>query len=129
MSKERAKQKLPSEIYIRKSAISCLSEDKDRIAHAYVEVAKKDYEDWVEYTNLSEKWHNIKTDPFVGSCCGHDIVIVIGIRNGRIAYKFFHSNLKNLLEELRLLTDDKRYSDVYWVHLVDLVPFVKNEGI
>lgn len=120
--------KIPSKIYISKSkAVSLGSGETDR-AVCY----PKDIEgsEMVEYTNLSAKWHDARKEKQPQGVCGNNAVLVVALRNGRVAYKYLWTDMEDCWKDLDLLTPPtkKVYDKVLWAYVRDLVPGAKGKG-
>ena len=117
-------------IYISSNMEFRLRYLKDGMAHIHSEPAKKDKDDMVEFTNLSSVWHDAKVEKQPQKVCGNNPVLVVGLRKGRISYKYLWTDMEDLWEDLELLTPltgKGLYDKVLWAYIKDVVPYLKIE--
>ena len=61
--------------------------------------------------------------------CGNNPVLVVGLRNGRISYRYLWTDMEDLWKDLDLLTPPSKnlYDKVLWAYLKDVVPYLRTE--
>lgn len=84
----------------------------------------------VEFTNLSSVWHDARVDREPQGVCGNNPVLIVGLRNGRISYRYLWEDWEDCWQDLELLaaSPTKTYEKVLWAYLRDIVPGVKKKG-
>lgn len=82
---------IPNKIYIRKVHLESLAENDCQLG-ANIPVGKKAFpmEEYkcVEYTNISDVWHDAIVEKQPQKVCGNNPVLVVGLRKGRISYRY-----------------------------------------
>lgn len=125
--------KIPSKIYIRKGHLESLAENDSSLG-ANLPVGKKPFpmeeDNCIEYTNLSDIWHDARKEKQPQGVCDNNTVLVVGLRNGRVAYKHLWADMEDCWKDLDLLTlpTKKVFDKVLWAYVRDLVPGAKGKG-
>ena len=122
-----------SKIYVRKVHLESLAENDCQLG-ANIPVGKKPFpmeeDNCIEYTNLSGVWHDATVEKQPQKVCGNNPVLVVGLRKGRISYKYLWTDMEDLLQDLELLTileEKKPYEKVMWAYLKDVVPYLETD--
>ena len=119
----------PSKIFISKRSAESIAENGH--SFSYVTDKPEGYKSGaIEYTNLSEVWHDAKVEKQPQGVCGNNPVLVVGLRKSRISYRYLWTDMEDLWEDLKLLTplaEKKLYDKVLWAYLKDVVPYLKTE--
>ena len=124
---------IPSKIYVRKVHLESLEENNCQLG-ANIPVGKKPFpmkeDNCVEYTNLSDAWHDAIVEKQPQKVCGNNPVLVVGLRKGRISYRYLWTDMEDLWQDLELLTpleEKKLYDKVMWAYLKDVVPYLETD--
>ena len=124
---------IPSKIYVRKVHLESLEENDCQLG-ANIPVGKKPFpkkeDNCVEYTNLSDAWHDAIVEKQPQKVCGNNTVLVVGLRKGRISYRYLWTDMEDLWQDLELLTlleEKKLYDKVMWAYLKDVVPYLETD--
>ena len=124
---------IPSKIYVRKVHLESLEENDCQLG-ANIPVGKKPFpmkeDNCVEYTNLSDAWHDAIVEKQPQKVCGNNPVLVVGLRKGRISYRYLRTDMEDLWQDLELLTlleEKKLYDKVMWAYLKDVVPYLETD--
>lgn len=124
---------IPSKIYVRKVHLESLEENDCQLG-ANIPVGKKPFpmkeDNCVEYTNLSDAWHDAIVEKQPQEVCGINPVLVVGLRKGRISYRYLWTDMEDLWQDLELLTpleEKKLYDKVMWAYLKDVVPYLETD--
>lgn len=122
-----------SKIYVRKVHLESLA-DNDCQLGSNIPVGKKPFpmeeDNCIEYTNLSGVWHDATVEKQPQKVCGNNPVLVVGLRKGRISYKYLWTDMEDLWQDLELLTileEKKPYEKVMWAYLKDVVPYLETD--
>lgn len=113
------KKKFPSKIWVGEFD---QVRDKPELDDSKIEYA--------EYTNLSDVWHDASKDKQPQGVCDNNAVLVVGLRNERVSYKYLWVDMEDCWQDLDLLTPPtkKLYDKVLWAYVRDLVPGAKGKG-
>ena len=117
-------------IYLYRDVVFRLSHQRNGIAAVECEPSEKDMEMLVEYTNLSSVWHDARKEKQPQGVCDNNAVLVVGLRNGRVAYKHLWADMEDCWKDLDLLAPPSKmvYDKVLWAYVRDLVPGAKGKG-
>lgn len=121
---------IPSKIFISKRSAESIVENGHSVS--YVADKPEGYKNGaIEYTNLSDVWHDVIVEKQPQKVCGNNPVLVVGLRKGRISYRYLWTDMEDCWKDLDLLTPPtkKVYDKVLWSYLKDIVPFLNNEEL
>lgn len=85
--------------------------------------------EYAEFTNLSSVWHDARKEKHPEGVCGNNPVVVVGLRKGRISYRYLWEDWEDCWKDLEVLAECKTYDKALWACLRDLVPGVKERGL
>ena len=75
-------------------------------------------------------WYDARKEKQPQGVCDNNVVLVVGLRNGRVAYKHLWADMEDCWKDLDLLAppSKKVYDKVLWAYVRDLVPGAKGKG-
>lgn len=115
--------------------------DEKKIEKAAEEWADGAFEDQAVLAELSfkeginwyrnEVWHDATIDAEPKGVSGNRGVLVVGIRKGRVSYKYLWTDWEGCYNDLELLVDQVPtwYSHALWAYIRDLVPIFSEDKL